>query len=260
MCGLAGVILGEKKRTKRELVCIRDLFTDLLVHSEHRGPFAAGAAIIEANGSILVEKAPLPASEFVKTPEYRSLMEHLGSDVTCLMGHTRWPTRGTHLDNRNNHPLVSEDDSVVLTHNGTITNADVLFRRLKLPRVAEVDSEILLRLTERNATCSGVDVDGLIDDLACCAGRMSVVAVASSHPTEILLIKGNQPLELRHNAELALLVYASEPEIIANAWPARWASEDNRVPAWTAIAVDAAGARLGFTAHPILRSTTSPQR
>ncbi len=260
MCGLAGVILGEKKRTKPELVCIRDLFDDLLVHSEHRGPFATGAAMTKADGSILVEKAPLPASEFVETPEYRSLMEHMGSDVTCLMGHTRWPTRGTHLDNRNNHPLVSEDDSVALSHNGTITNADVLFRRLKLPRMAQVDSEILLRLAERNTTCSGIDVDGFIDDLACCAGRLSVVAVASSRPTEILLIKGNQPMELRYNADLALLAYASEPEILDNAWPARWTSEDIRLPAWTAVTVDADGAELGFTIHPILRPTTSPQR
>lgn len=260
MCGLAGVILGEKKRTKRELGRIRDLFTDLLVHSEHRGPFATGAAMVKANGNILVEKAPLPASEFVETPQYHLLTEHLGSDVTCLMGHTRWPTRGTHLDNRNNHPLVSEDDAVALTHNGTITNADALFRRLKLPRVAEVDSEILLRLAERNTTCSGVDMDGFIDDLACCAGRLSVVSVASTRPAEILLIKGNQPLEVRYNADLSVLAYASGPEIIANAWLARWTSEDIRLPAWTAVKVDAAGARLGFTAHPILRRTASPQR
>jgi len=187
-------------------------------------------------------------------------MEQLGSDVTCLMGHTRWPTRGTHLDNRNNHPLVSEDDSVALSHNGTITNADALFRRLRLLRTAQVDSEILLRLAERNATCSGINVDGFIDDLACCAGKLSVVAVASSRPTEILLIKGNQPLELRHNAELAVLAYASEPGIIASAWPVCWTLEDIRLPDGTSFTVDADGARLGFTIDPLRSPTTSSQR
>ncbi len=92
------------------MVLIRDMLSDLVVHSEHRGPFAAAAALIETDGTVLVQKAPLSASEFVETADHRSLMHSLDSSVTCLKGHTRWPTRSTHVDNRNNHPLLSESD------------------------------------------------------------------------------------------------------------------------------------------------------
>lgn len=238
MCGLAGVILGDRNRMKRELDRIGDLFLGLIVHSEHRGPFATGAALIKADGNITVEKGPLPSSEFVVTPEFRSLMEHMDSSVTCLMGHTRWPTRGTHLDNCNNHPLVSENDSVVLTHNGTITNADALFRRLKLPRTAEVDSEILLRLAERNIGTDGIELDGFIDDLGRCAGRLSIITVAASRPDLIVLLKGNQPLVIRFNHQLNLYAYASEPSILDEAGCVGPKWQSICLPAWHTLAID----------------------
>ena len=44
MCGLAGVIIGEKRRGRRELDALGETFTRLLLLSEHRGPHATGAA------------------------------------------------------------------------------------------------------------------------------------------------------------------------------------------------------------------------
>ena len=49
-------------------------------------------------------------------------------------------TRGDERVNRNNHPIRAGD--VIGTHNGTIYNADYLFRRFKLRRFAEVDDII----------------------------------------------------------------------------------------------------------------------
>ena len=65
------------------------------------------------------------------------------------MGYTRWRTRGNEFNNHNNHPIRA---GIVLgTHNGTIFNADHLFRRLGLPRYAEVDNELIFRLVDRFA-------------------------------------------------------------------------------------------------------------
>jgi glucosamine 6-phosphate synthetase-like amidotransferase/phosphosugar isomerase protein len=44
------------------------------------------------------------------------------------MGHTRWRTRGSETNSRNNHPIRA--GIITGTHNGTIYNADYLFRRL----------------------------------------------------------------------------------------------------------------------------------
>ncbi len=68
-------------------------------------------------------------------------MDEVDNHTTILMGHTRWRTRGSEANSRNNHPIRA--GIIIGTHNGTIYNADYLFRRLGLPRYAEVDSELL---------------------------------------------------------------------------------------------------------------------
>ena len=241
---------------------ISELFTSLLVGSEHRGPHATGVALINASGDYCISKAPVPASAFVISRDYRMVIDKLASDTTCLMGHTRWPTRGSHLDNANNHPLVSGREHktcgqrpnrgvCILTHNGHIQNASVLFKAMDLPRKAQVDSEILLRLTERNAgKC--IDPVGFADDISLCRGKLSAVVVATGDPARILLVKGNQPLEVRYHAARGLIIYASEPEILDSAIGSDTAWEVIDIPAWRLVTVNTRQ-MMPLTAYPIPR-------
>lgn len=249
MCGLAGALLSERQRSLSDLRMISDLFTRLLFGSEHRGPYATGVALINASGDYYVSKAPVPASEFVRGREYRLVMDRMDSGTTLLMGHARWPTRGSHLNNANNHPLVSSGERrtrgqrptfgvCILTHNGHIQNAPILFRGMNLPRNAEVDSEIILRLAEKNACESGIDPVGFAEDVSRCRGRLSAVVIATSDPTRILLIKGNQPLEIRYHAARGLIAYASEPEILDTAIGPDTGWEVIEIPAWRLVVVD----------------------
>ena len=50
MCGLAGVILGKKRRRREELRIIAGVFTELLVLNETRGADAAGVAVVRNDG------------------------------------------------------------------------------------------------------------------------------------------------------------------------------------------------------------------
>ncbi len=50
MCGLAGVIFGNKRRRAEEREYLAWLFTRLLVLSEERGPHATGAAWLDTDG------------------------------------------------------------------------------------------------------------------------------------------------------------------------------------------------------------------
>jgi len=90
-----------------------------------------------------------------------------------LQGHTRWRTRGDERINRNNHPIRAGD--VIGTHNGTIYNADRLFRRLRLRRFAEVDSELLFRLADRAFRDETPDLERFKRDLALCRGQITAV-------------------------------------------------------------------------------------
>ena len=249
MCGLTGVLLSDQARSSRELQVVAELFTRLLVGSEHRGPHATGVALVGEDGDYYLSKAPIPASEFVQSRKYSLVLDRLDSATTLLMGHTRWPTRGSHLDNANNHPLVSGGEHkarghhpnrsvCILTHNGHIQNASVLFKAMGLPRKAQVDSEILLRLAERNAGKCGIDPLGFADGISLCRGKLSAVVVATSDPAKILLVKGNQPLEVRFHEARGLIAYASESEILDSAIDLNTGWEVIEIPAWRLVVVD----------------------
>lgn len=262
MCGLTGILSSSQRRSKRELHDIAEMFTRLLVGSEHRGPYATGAALISADGDCIISKAPIPASQFVISQDYRQLIDKLDSSTTCLMGHTRWPTRGSHLDNANNHPLVSDGrpntsgqwtgDACLICHNGHISNHKALSRMMNLRLEAQVDSEIILRLAERNLVEFGIDPVGLAEDLSLCRGKLSAVIVSTSDPSTILLVKGNQPLEVRYHEGHGLIACASEAQILDSVIGSDTGWEPIEIPPWNLVAVDTRKMML-LHAYPITR-------
>jgi len=199
-----------------------DLFTRLLLFSEHRGPYATGAAWVKMDGTYRIEKAPLPARQFIQTACYADSLNEITDDITVLMGHTRWPTRGSIHNPTNNHPLWAAP--ILLTHNGVVAEVQRHFRRLQLPRTAEVDSELLLRLAQHHAGVNGLDVPAFLTDVEPLDGRMSLALVATTRPEELILLKGNMPLEVRIHPDRQVLCYASEARIldIALAGDAGW--------------------------------------
>jgi len=208
MCGQVGVIFGKKRRRQEEIDHLTDLFTDLLLLSEKRGPHATGAAWLNCLGEHSLYKQPVTAQEFVEYRKYCGVLSGVCNKTTILMGHTRWQTRGDAQNNLNNHPIKTK--YTLGTHNGTITNADHLFRRYDLPRVAEVDSEIIFRIADSVLHQSGFDISRLVERLSHCRGQMSAVMATKTAPETIVVIKGNKPLAFRYHSRYRVLLYASE--------------------------------------------------
>lgn len=173
MCGQVGIIFGRKRRRPDEQDYLRELFIRMLLHSEERGPHASGLAWLKTDGSHRIFKRPMRAHELVYEKPFQELLGQIDNETTILMGHTRWRTRGNEFNNRNNHPIRA--GIVIGTHNGTIYNADYLFRRLGLPRYAEMDSELIFRLADRFAPEGPIDQEVLKKALALCRGQMSAV-------------------------------------------------------------------------------------
>lgn len=217
MCGQCGIIFGRRERSKSEIKKLTTIFTGLLAVNEHRGRFATGVASIRIDGTYEIHKAPVNATMFVISDEYERLLNDVDSQTTILMGHTRWPTQGSHLDNKNNHPLVAEDGNklIIATHNGHISNADDLFKKLQYTRSAEVDSEIILRMAQDAIKDGSIDKSALVRLLARCKGQMSAVITLLSEPGRIILVKGNKPLELLYNKKYDVLLYASVLDFMA---------------------------------------------
>lgn len=208
MCGLAGIIFGEKARTGRELKRWAEVFTRLLVLSEPRGPHATGVAWMNADGEHELFKRPVPASRFVEEQRYARLLEGMDGRVTVLMGHARWRTRGNEQRNSNNHPILAGE--VLGTHNGTIRNADYLFRRLRYKRFAEVDSEILCRIVNGATRKSVLDAPYLRKRLALCRGQMTAVFASKRMPDSVLVLKGDKPLKFRCHERKQVVLYATD--------------------------------------------------
>ncbi len=174
MCGLAGVIFGEKRRRAEEREYLAWLFTRLLVLSEERGPHATGAAWLKIDGGHRLFKRPVTPELFVTDKAFAELLAYMDNATTLLLGHTRWRTRGDERVNSNNHPIRAGE--VIGTHNGTIYNADYLFRRWKMRRFAEVDSEMMFRLAERFAPEGPMDIERSEEArLRLCRGQITAV-------------------------------------------------------------------------------------
>jgi glutamine phosphoribosylpyrophosphate amidotransferase len=96
-------------------------------------------------------------------------------------------------------------------HNGTIYNADYLFRRWKMRRFAEVDSEILFRLAANAARDGAMDIERFKARLRRCRGQITAVIACRTDPGTVFVLKGNRPLELRWHPRRKAVLYASDP-------------------------------------------------
>jgi glucosamine 6-phosphate synthetase-like amidotransferase/phosphosugar isomerase protein len=203
MCGLAGVILGTKRRRHAELAEIAARFTQLLILNERRGRHATGVALVDRDGGHELLKRPLPAHEFVALDLYREVLAELSNRTTCILGHTRWPTRGTPAEPLNNQPI--RRGRTLGTHNGTILNSTPLARAHGIRRLCQVDTEVLVRLAD-----DAHDLDDFLDRLRAARGELSAALVRLDRPGEVTLIRGNKPLAARFHPRWRALFYASE--------------------------------------------------
>ncbi len=202
MCGLTGVILQTKRRRKTELEEIGRIFSELFLLNQARGKDAAGLAMVQRNGTYSLFKRPGPAAKLVMEGKYDEIIGRLDNGTTCILGHTRWKTRGTEANSLNNQPIRA--GAVIGTHNGTILNADRLFKRYRLRRTAETDSEFIFRLADKKSI---QDFEVCIRDVR---GGMSAVFTRTSAPDTVLAIKGNKPLTLWYHKGFRAVFYSSE--------------------------------------------------
>jgi len=217
MCGQVGVIYGVKDREPQDYDYLNWLFTYLLLLSERRGPYATGVSWLKRDGSHSIFKRPVRASEFVKERQFAELLSAVDDSTTWLAGHTRRPTRGAVDVVSNAQPLRA--GRILGTHNGTVTNADVLFARFGLQRFAEVDSEIIFRMADDTLRDGCIDIPTLKGRLALCRGQISAVLASKLDPQRVVVVKGNMPLEFRYHPGHRAMVYASDPAYLNVALP-----------------------------------------
>lgn len=208
MCGLIGIVIG-KKYNRKERNIVKDLFTNILIEHEERGKEATGVTAIWPDSRYIIQKSPVPASEFVKSKEYKKFLKKLDSNMSILLGHTRKPTKGSPWNMENNHPITI--GNIVGVHNGIIKNDDHLFNSEGLERHAEVDSEIIFSILNKvnfndNFGKLAHSIQEVTQKLT---GSFTTLSVNVKHPTKILLLKYNQPISYHYSKSLEALFFTS---------------------------------------------------
>lgn len=141
MCGIAGYCLNMKDKAITDRA---RLTAALLSAIEERGQHATGMSwwdTCNTDGRIRVRKQAVSATEYIRSGR---VSEEITPGVRTALLHTRYATQGSAKVNGNNHPIMAPP--VVGVHNGHISNDDALFKRLGVPRSAEVDSEAAFAL------------------------------------------------------------------------------------------------------------------
>lgn len=137
MCGIAGFSLK-----KNSSVNARVLAHSLLAAIESRGSHASGFAFTSGNALGYYKNAVRGGQLPLRT---------MPRDAKTVILHTRFSTHGSESDNRNNHPVMSPDGNIALTHNGVISNHDTV-RRSFSPEIQaalpEVDTSVIPALLQ----------------------------------------------------------------------------------------------------------------
>lgn len=153
MCAICGIgLLFDKKLNNSTL--LKTYFTNLLIACQGGGRSASGVSFMREHKVDILRRG-IPASNLVATEEYTKLTrecidlenEKKGQKLVSIIGHCRIPTKGSPHNNKNNHPVVV--NNIIGVHNGAISNDDSLFDKFKLPRIAQVDTEIIFQLISK---------------------------------------------------------------------------------------------------------------
>ena len=83
------------------------------------------------------------------------MLSRIPENARSAIVHTRAATQGTPERNENNHPIIIP--GIAGIHNGMLVNDHTVSAKLKLPRVAEVDSEVIFHIIQNHG---GIDAVG----------------------------------------------------------------------------------------------------
>lgn len=192
---------------------VRSLFSENMI----RGRTASGLAYVSYRG-IKVIKKNVQATEFIKLPGYSKVESECISFNTpdtplSILGHCRLKTKGTEINNKNNHPIIY--NKVVGIHNGCISNDDELFTIYggKLTRNGEVDSEIIFALIDYfSRTCHIHDAIQRMSSVV--YGSLACAMVHELQPHVIWLFRRGNPCDVILFKDVGLVSWSSNKDYI----------------------------------------------
>jgi len=132
MCGIFGIFDNNKS----------DMFYELGKLSESRGKEASGLMVLDES-EISIKKY---SNSFQDSDVKKYIKNKKFSDKSKYFGHTRLQTSGSNKYNQNNQPV--ETESLIVLHNGIITNYKELNKKYSFYRNKDLDTYVINELFE----------------------------------------------------------------------------------------------------------------
>ena len=240
MCAICGISF-QKGSTIVNSIMVQQILCNLLTKCQARGSSATGIATV-SNKRIKVIKSNLKAEEFLETKEViRFLKKNVcltkpNERFVQVIGHCRFPTKGTVTNNRNNHPIITKH--IVGVHNGIIGNDDALFKKYKkaFDRDAEVDSEIIFKLIEKhystienNLTTKSM-IKAIFATNSELIGSAVCAFVATNNPNLLWVFRNKGTVSILHYKDIGMVIFASEKKYITDAVKGFSVGKPNKIP------------------------------
>ena len=183
MCGIVGYI---GKKNAYEIVI------NGLKRLEYRGYDSSGVALY--NSELNVYKTKGKVEDLVnKAKKANSLDGNIG------IGHTRWATHGEPND-VNAHPILSNNKSLVIVHNGIIENYATIKNELISKGYnfeSETDTEVLVNLIEYVQVTENVKLGKAVQlALSQVIGAYAIAVFDKKKPDEIVVARLGSPLAI----------------------------------------------------------------
>jgi hypothetical protein len=229
MCGIVGVLaygeLEDKAAEKARQEAMIYFSTVLLQLTQTRGPDATGLAVLFDNCDYMGLKMGISAAEFVARfgeteRDYEGFMNiwrRKTAKARAVIGHCRKPSTGGNAgpeDNNNNHPIKVGDTLVV--HNGTLNNADKIFKKLSCGRDGKVDSEAIARLVHHYTKNGSIPfTTEMLQEIGKrLSGAATTLAFCANNPFQVAGTRDGRPMEIAVVRPLKLVLVASEDKFL----------------------------------------------
>ena len=183
MCGIVGYI-GDKNAY--------EIVINGLKRLEYRGYDSSGVALY--NSKLNVCKTKGKVDKLVK-----KVKKNISLDGNIGIGHTRWATHGEPND-VNAHPILSNNESLVIVHNGIIENYATLKNELISKGYkfkSETDTEVLVNLIEYVQETENVKLGKAVQlALSQVVGAYAIAVFDKKKPDEIIVARLGSPLAI----------------------------------------------------------------
>jgi glucosamine--fructose-6-phosphate aminotransferase (isomerizing) len=182
MCGIVGYI-GSKEPVEVLIEGLRRL--------EYRGYDSAGIAVVNADGELVIRRAPGKLRDLERVLADKPIRGRYG------IAHTRWATHGRPTE-ENAHPHRDCTGRIVVIHNGIIENYLELKHALQAQGhvfVTETDTEIVAHALEQEIKDTRCDLAGAFRAvLPRLRGIYALVAISADEADTIVAARVGPPL------------------------------------------------------------------